>query len=72
MDKSVLMKAIPIAVAVVLVACGDSTPPSELATAPAATEPFQVESERFADLRLLRYRAPGFEALDLETKKLLY
>jgi dipeptidyl-peptidase-3 len=33
---------------------------------------FKVEAERFADLRLLRYRAPGFEALDLDTKKLLY
>jgi dipeptidyl-peptidase-3 len=40
-------------------------------SAPAA-ESFQVEAERFADVRVLRYRAPGFEALDLPTKKLLY
>src|SRR5690606_28840507 len=33
---------------------------------------FQVEAERFADLRILRYRVPGFEELDLEKKKLLY
>jgi dipeptidyl-peptidase-3 len=33
---------------------------------------FSVEVERFADVRILRYRAPGFEALDVGTKKLLY
>jgi dipeptidyl-peptidase-3 len=33
---------------------------------------FRVEAERFADVRLLRYRAPGFEALDLGAKRLLY
>ena len=44
--------------------------------APLAPEPvgaaFRVETERFADVRILRYRAPGFEALDLGTKRLLY
>jgi dipeptidyl-peptidase III len=35
-------------------------------------EPFRVEAERFADLRVLRYRVPGFEALDVKTKTLLY
>jgi dipeptidyl-peptidase-3 len=46
---------------------------------PAAAEPgshaaadFRVEVERFADVRILRYRVPGFEALDARTKKLLY
>jgi dipeptidyl-peptidase-3 len=33
---------------------------------------FRVEAERFADVRMLRYRVPGFEALDLRTKELLY
>jgi len=33
---------------------------------------FRVEAERFADVRLLRYRAPGFEALDAKHKELLY
>jgi len=33
---------------------------------------FRVEVERFADVRILRYRVPGFEALDARTKKLLY
>src|SRR5690606_16743331 len=35
-------------------------------------EQFQVEAERFADLRVLRYRVPGFEALEPQTKELLY
>ena len=38
---------------------------------PTAAE-FRVEVERFADVRILRYRVPGFEALDARTKKLLY
>ena len=31
-----------------------------------------MEAERFADVRVLRYRAPGFEALAPKTKELLY
>lgn len=43
------------------------------AAAPAAQTPeFQVEAERFADVRVLRYRVPGFDELDLQVKKLLY
>lgn len=34
--------------------------------------PFQVEAERFADLRVLRYRVPGFEALAPRVKELIY
>jgi dipeptidyl-peptidase-3 len=34
--------------------------------------PFKVEAERFADVRVLRYRVPGFEALEPRTKELLY
>jgi len=33
---------------------------------------FAVEAERFADARVLRYRVPGFETLDRETKQLVY
>src|SRR5688572_28361532 len=43
---------------------------AEPAAAPEAN--FRVEVERFADVRILRYRVPGFEALDARTKKLLY
>ena len=40
--------------------------------APEAGAEFRVEVERFADARILRYRVPGFEALDARTKRLLY
>jgi dipeptidyl-peptidase-3 len=33
---------------------------------------FRVEVERFADVRILRYRVPAFEALEARTKELLY
>jgi dipeptidyl-peptidase-3 len=33
---------------------------------------FRVEVERFADVRILRYRVPGFDALEPRTKELLY
>ena len=33
---------------------------------------FQYQAEQFADLRILRYRVPGFEELPLNSRKLLY
>ena len=41
-------------------------------TAGADTASFKVISEQFADLRILRYRVPGFEALPAKQKELLY
>ncbi len=41
-------------------------------TAAESAESFRVEAERFADVRVLRYRAPGFEELAPKTKELLY
>lgn len=35
-------------------------------------ERFRVEVERFADVRILRYRVPGFKTSDLGLKRLLY
>ncbi|WP_400190196.1 dihydrofolate reductase [Hymenobacter sp. B81] len=35
-------------------------------------QPFQVVSEQFADLRILRYQVPGFEQLSAQQKELLY
>ena len=73
-----------IAIAMFCAGCGDAgtsggsgaQSEAQLPSAGAPTQPggelFDVEAERFADLRLLRYRAPGFDELDLETKKLLY
>ena len=50
----------------------DGAQPAVADSAPAAAAPFRVEVERFADVRILRYRVPGFEALDVRTKELLY
>jgi dipeptidyl-peptidase-3 len=47
-------------------------PQAEAQEGTAAEQPFRVESERFADVRVLRYRAPGFEALPARRKELLY
>ena len=65
-----------------LIGCtGRDSPPSGAERAPGAGQSrekldgapaFRVEAERFADLRVLRYRAPGFEALDAKQKELLY
>jgi dipeptidyl-peptidase-3 len=46
--------------------------PSPAETVATAGAEFRVELERFADVRILRYRVPGFEALDVRTKQLLY
>jgi dipeptidyl-peptidase-3 len=61
-----------------LIGCGSnegSQPaarPAEPEQDSAAETPFRYETERFADVRVLRYRAPGFEALEPKTKELLY
>jgi dipeptidyl-peptidase-3 len=41
---------------------------------PAATQTdgFQYVADRFADIEVLRYQAPGFESLSLQQKQLLY
>jgi dipeptidyl-peptidase III len=66
---------------VIVAACGGAdqgaAPPQSPAAAEndrplAAQAAFEVEAERFADLRILRYRAPAFEELDANTKELLY
>ncbi|MGZ4037831.1 MAG: hypothetical protein ACXVPQ_08385, partial [Bacteroidia bacterium] len=54
-------------------ASDDKTP---LAAADSAVkapeEKFDYIVEQFADLRILRYRVPGFDELPLKTKELLY
>jgi dipeptidyl-peptidase-3 len=46
--------------------------PAAAERAPADGAEFRVEVERFADVRILRYHVPGFEALEPRTKELLY
>ena len=33
--------------------------------------PFKWQTEQFADLRILRYKVPGFESLSLQQKELV-
>ena len=49
-----------------------SVRPAPADRAPVDGTEFRVEAERFADVRILRYRVPGFEALDTRTKELIY
>lgn len=53
-----------------LAACGSSEVPATDATH--STESFRIQSEQFADIRVLRYQVPGFDALSLREKKLVY
>jgi dipeptidyl-peptidase-3 len=46
--------------------------PATPAAATAKEPPFKIISEQFADLRMLRYQVPGFEALSSKQKELLY
>jgi dipeptidyl-peptidase-3 len=57
-----------------LYGCGGPEPASPPAEGPSAsTEPeFAIEADRFADIRVLRYRIPAWESLSLQQKKLLY
>ncbi|RSK44204.1 dipeptidyl-peptidase 3 family protein [Hymenobacter perfusus] len=49
-----------------------ATPTTPAAPVTPPTPPFQVVTEQFADLRILRYQVPGFEALEPQQKELLY
>jgi dipeptidyl-peptidase-3 len=53
--------------------CGSPEPASTTAASqtPAESE-FVIEADRFADIRVLRYRIPGWEGVSLQQKKLLY
>jgi len=62
-----------------LVQCSNNKTTDEGSTAGTAngaagadTASFKVISEQFADLRILRYRVPGFEGLPAKQKELLY
>ncbi len=62
---------------VFLPACGDKTPTdtTEIKTDSVTTTEEEIppyEGERFADLKILRYKVKGFDELPLQQKKLLY
>jgi dipeptidyl-peptidase-3 len=55
--------------AVTMAACSGG---ADTALQPGDADDFRVEAERFADVRVLRYRVPGFDALPPRTKEQLY
>ena len=63
-----------IAIASLFISCGENTETEveQIADSSATTENFEYLAEQFSDLRILRYRVPGFKELDLSTKELLY
>lgn len=70
MQRSLLaVMALPL-----LFACGSAgdTHNDTTTTDTAAADSFQWETEQFADVRVLRYRVPGWEQLSLQQKKLAY
>ena len=75
-----LLHVLALFLSALFLGCGSEpdapAPPSptvqQSAVAEAQTDEFQYETERFADLRILRYRVPGFDELSLQEKQLLY
>src|SRR5687767_4160891 len=75
------MRKLVVLLAAAVVACGQpdtatTTPVDAPAVPPedhaAAADEFAVQTEQFGDVRILRYQVPGFDALPLEHKKLVY
>lgn len=62
--------ATPAAEAETIAASSDTNMVEEQPTA--AEDNFEYEAERFADVRVLRYQAAGFDALNAQQKELLY
>lgn len=54
---------------VALIGCGNKTKKGNETAAP---DNFKYQSEKFADLGILRYKVPGFNELSLKKKKLVY
>jgi dipeptidyl-peptidase III len=77
LHKGVPVKKLATVVAILLlVSCGQEKTPPETAVSGTANETtkeaFQVQVDRFADVKILRYTVPGFEELSLREKKLAY
>ena len=67
-----IKKLIPtILITTVLVAC-TSKQESSSSTEKIESEEFKYVTEQFADLKIIRYKIPGFEKLSLNQKKLVY
>jgi dipeptidyl-peptidase-3 len=70
--KSSLLLVLCVGLVALAVGCKKKEPaPGPAAAAPAAPE-FAWQIDQFADLRILRYQVPGFEALTPAQKELVY
>lgn len=70
-----MKKLAAVAAVLLLAACGQEKGPTETAITEdknEAPEEFQVQVDRFADIKILRYTIPGFDELSLKEKKLAY
>ncbi len=63
--------ALCLGLAVLVAACRKKEPAPEPAAAAPAAE-FNLQVDQFADLRILRYQVPGFDALTASQKELVY
>lgn len=70
-----MKKLAAVAAVMLLTACGQEKGPAETTVTEDkkdAPEEFQVQVDRFADIKILRYTIPGFDELSLKEKKLAY
>ena len=73
MLKRILLMALFFGVAALVTACKKTEPaPEPEAKTPAAASEFQWQVDQFADVKILRYQVPGFEALTPAQKELVY
>ncbi len=67
-----ILLGVLVALPIVLAACAGAPQEAPEATAAAKKPDFKYVTEQFADLRILRFRVPGFEQLDPKRKELAY
>jgi dipeptidyl-peptidase-3 len=61
-----------VATVLLLAACGQDKGPAETVVTETEEDTFHVQIDRFADVKILRYKIPGFDELSLKEKKLAY
>lgn len=70
MNKVNRFLIIAMSVTVAFTSCKNE--PRTVESAETPKEEFEVVSEQFADIRILRYQVPGFDSLSLQEKELVY
>ena len=70
MNKVNRFLVVAMSVTVAFTSCKNE--PKAVESAETPLEEFEVVSEQFADIRILRYQVPGFDSLSLQEKELVY